>query len=288
MQEGVLPIPFPQQSKLMPIVLKTLGIFFTVFAIVCFFAAFVAGRSGSGYGILLSIIIGGLSGLLAAFSSAAYMRSRQHTAISADIKLTQDKRAPVLYLRPFSDEALDRKHEEKKLAFLPSLSTQEEQLVKILDNIGPTIAIGKPNEPLPELGAARLYVEESRWRDSVLELLGKACLVVIRAGDSKGLLWEEQQVIQRMRPEQVVFILPDDAQLYQSLRARLNPHLANKLPQFEEWEESDRSILRAILYFQPGWKPKMVDLAQVDAPFKKIARVCFQPIIDQLKKASER
>jgi hypothetical protein len=190
-----------------------------------------------------------------------------------------------LYLRSFQDESLDTSPTEGLFPFLPNNFTQEEALVRSLEKIGPTVAIGKPNEPLPELGAARMYVEEVRWKDAVADMMEKACLVVIRAGVSEGLLWEEEQALQRMRPQQVIFILSDDAQSYRKLRSRLNPHLAINLPVFEEWDEADRKSLRVVLYFQPGWRPKMVDMAQMDTSFVRAIDKALQPVIKQLNQS---
>ena len=74
-------------------------------------------------------------------------------------------------------------------------------MAEILAHVGPVVAIGKPGEPLPELGAARLYVADDQWQAKVIELMGKAALVVIRLGASPGLLWEiEQSLAQAAAP----------------------------------------------------------------------------------------
>ena len=69
--------------------------------------------------------------------------------------LDNDKRAPVLYLRSFSIDGSRR----QKVPLLETLSIQdhtyEVKLVSIFSRLGPVIAIGKPNEALPELGAFR-------------------------------------------------------------------------------------------------------------------------------------
>jgi hypothetical protein len=275
----------PRQSGSRAFILKALGIIFTFLTLAACFGAIIAGKSGESYALIISIVVGGLSGLLSYLASSAYIRGKKHLAPSVEEKLAQDTRPPVLYLRSFRDEALDAAHGEQRISFLPSLVTQEEELVEALEKIGPTVAIGQPNEPLPEVGAARMYVEAAQWKDAVVDMMGKACLVVIRAGESEGLLWEEEQVLQRMQPQQIVFILPDDAQSYRKLRSRLNPHLAIKLPAFEEWDEANRASLRAVLYFQPGWKPKMVDMAQMDVPFKRAVRIALKPVIDQLNQS---
>ena len=76
---------------------------------------------------------------------------------------------------------------------LIALPTPEQEMARILQRLGPVVAIGKPGEPLPELGAARLYVAHERWQERVGELMRAASLVVIRVGASAGVLWEIKQ-----------------------------------------------------------------------------------------------
>ena len=38
----------------------------------------------------------------------------------------------------------------------------EQELAVLMGRLGPVVAIGKPGERLPELGAARLYVADDR------------------------------------------------------------------------------------------------------------------------------
>ena len=50
---------------------------------------------------------------------------------------------------------------------LISVRTPEQELADILEHVGPVVAVGKPGEPLPELGAARLYVSHDEWQGKV-------------------------------------------------------------------------------------------------------------------------
>ena len=47
--------------------------------------------------------------------------------------------------------------------------TEEEQLAKVVAEIGSFIAIGRPGENLPTLGAIRLYTGDADWQESVLD-----------------------------------------------------------------------------------------------------------------------
>jgi hypothetical protein len=108
--------------------------------------------------------------------------------------------APVLYLRPFKDDALAGDSDE-------ALLKEEEEMIKAFEPIGPMIAIGNPKqaESLPETGAARAYVDE-RWKSAVLNYMDMARLVVLRAGISPSLDWEIKTAIKFHRSKLIVLI----------------------------------------------------------------------------------
>jgi hypothetical protein len=104
----------------------------------------------------------------------------------------RDSKADVLYLRSFRTDASTR------IKILASgLATEEEQLADVLRPFGDLIAIGRPGEPLPIPGAARMYATDSEWKSVVLDRMRSAPLVVIRAGTGPGLLWEVGQALRR-------------------------------------------------------------------------------------------
>ena len=65
--------------------------------------------------------------------------------------------------------------------------TYEVKLVSIFSRLGPVIAIGKPNEALPELGAFREYIPESKWREHIIRRMEISQLHIFILGDSSGL-----------------------------------------------------------------------------------------------------
>lgn len=68
------------------------------------------------------------------------------------------------------------------------------------------MAVGGPGEKLPELGAARLHIEERVWKTEVFALIGRAHLTVIRAGKSEGVLWEVSETVARVPRHKLVFL----------------------------------------------------------------------------------
>lgn len=137
----------------------------------------------------------------------------KHEARSADDVMRSDPRPPVVYLRSFAidDQVLVTtggagSRVAAMLTYTASVSPEQE-MAFILDRIGPVIAIGKPGERLPELGAARLYVGNDEWQQVVGSWIDSAALVVLRAGETEGLWWEVTQAIKRCPPRRVVIVM---------------------------------------------------------------------------------
>ena len=112
-----------------------------------------------------------LFGASASQEGAAYHRRMRRLRTPRARTLTSvDGRRTVLYLRSFAADEIGTG------GFLDApLTTDEEQIAAALAGIGPLVAIGRPSEPLPELGAARAYFESPVTRDRRrCEVLGGA------------------------------------------------------------------------------------------------------------------
>ena len=88
-----------------------------------------------------------------------------------------------------------------------TLTSPEQELAFILQRVGPVVAIGKPGERLPELGAARVYVSHESWQQTVLEMLERSSLVLARVGASPGVLWELDRVLSLAERSKVVILI---------------------------------------------------------------------------------
>ena len=113
----------------------------------------------------------------------------------------RDDKAPVLYLRSFKDD--------KAMGAVIGLRTTEEQLAYAVQDIGPLIAVGLPGEPLPQTGAARIYIPHDKWQADVAKLIAKAHLIVFHIGNTKteGLWWELQQAFSKVAPHRIVIYI---------------------------------------------------------------------------------
>ena len=152
---------------------------------------------------LISLVLGApimwWTKVLATFFLRIRRRARRYR-LSADRELAKDKRAPVLYLRPFSDD-------EQERAERLSRRTDEEILVSALKGIGPVITIGRPDEELPLLGAIRIYCADGDWQGKVNELISKSQMLAINAGTSPGILWELNAAVRSAGPSKILISL---------------------------------------------------------------------------------
>lgn len=73
-----------------------------------------------------------------------------------------------------------------------------------LRTVGKAVAIGRPSEALPHLGASRLYLGDTDWQQRVAARVRTASLGVVRTGIGDGLRWEVEHVMRAVRPEQLV------------------------------------------------------------------------------------
>lgn len=105
---------------------------------------------------------------------------------------------PILYLRSFG---LDIRF-ERSLSSL--LGTAEIKLANLLRQIGPLIAIGRPEEHLPPLGAARLYLTENLWRQKLADMVSVSQMIVWTTGVGEGLRWELTYLLKHVPPERLI------------------------------------------------------------------------------------
>jgi hypothetical protein len=115
-------------------------------------------------------------------------RRRVRAPDAADV-LREDRRPPVLLLRAFRADELEA--DAAKPSDLPI--TFEEFIVQPLERYGPVVAIGRPGDPMPPLGAYREYVAED-WQGRVRELMDAARMIAMVLDDTPGLQWELEQV----------------------------------------------------------------------------------------------
>lgn len=133
----------------------------------------------------------------------------QSVARTAEEELINPRsRRPILYLRSFQLD--DRIGKTSWLEFLLGtvpLANDEQQLTRELRKVGPVIAIGRPDEKLPPLGAARFYVSHDLWQKKVAEVAEESQLVLVATGTTEGLQWELSHLTTQVPAERLILWL---------------------------------------------------------------------------------
>ena len=200
-----------------------------------------------------------------------FLRARKFTVASAEEILTTDPRPPVIYMRSFKDDAAASMPVMSgppgwAILFPKELVTEEEIVAHILNDFGPMVTIGKPGEQLRELGAARMYVSDQEWQEKVAALMRSAKLVVLRLGQTEGLWWELEQSIGKLRPEQLLVFVPRvrEKAAREAIRRRAEALFPKPLPEFTRSDKlvAGVGLLRGILYFDPDWTARYIDLTR--------------------------
>ena len=131
-----------------------------------------------------------------------------------------DDRPPILFLRSFSDDQVQIPprsptrfaHFEQWLLDGSSRSISLDHLLLQEGTVhGPTVALGKPDEPVPPYGVSRGYFEHSDWQAAVTRLCEDAQAIVLVIDQSEGLAWEIDFVLSQGHVGKTLFLLrPDD------------------------------------------------------------------------------
>jgi hypothetical protein len=165
------------------------------------------------------------------------IRARRLLAGSANQKLKTDHRPPVLYLRAFV-------HDGKAPIGTVTPRTEESRITSELGRIGPVVAIGRPGESISHLGASRLYVSDSQWKEVAFELMAGARLILMRLAETDGVRWELGTLKTHVNPEKLVLWIQGD---WKKFRALTEESLGLELP-------SDLHG-RNFIAFDKNWNP---------------------------------
>lgn len=107
----------------------------------------------------------------------------------------------ILYLRPFDSTGqvtttVARGNSKKTVEL-------EAQLAVAAKQVAPFIGLG---ESLEHLGAGRIAVSDSAWRDSIQAMLPRAKLIVVIPVTNPGTLWEVERILERGLAAKTLFV----------------------------------------------------------------------------------
>jgi hypothetical protein len=199
-------------------------------------------------------LVGGIVALPVAYFVLKYSRPR--AVRGAAQALRADWREPVLYLRGFGDDPGAAVIDELPGALstgMLSIHSREELLIGALSAFGPVVAVGRPGEPLPHLGAARFYLPGDDWQSGVLRLMDLSQLIVLRLGDGGGVWWEVDQARATQPPGKLVLLIPGDRP---DLVERLDTHLPIPAKIDKAYPLPGRWT-SAVVVFGPDWTPRV-------------------------------
>lgn len=182
---------------------RTRGLLCLVLAIAILAAQFLLPEPGFLAGALLAIIV-------AAAVFIALFRAKQYLQVSADSLLGKDKRPPILFLRSFSDDpkvnaAAGITHEG--LAQLIDFSV-ETRLANHFMRFGPFIAVGSPQEAVPQVGAARVKLSDEEWQAAVTNWMEISSAIVMYAGTTHWVGWELARIVEGGWTDKLIVVFP--------------------------------------------------------------------------------
>ncbi len=238
-------------------------------------------------GLVLGAVLTVAAALIA---RVAMRRGRKLASVDPALALEDQDVRPVLLLRSFQDDETPyrpsvfrsklRRHPSFGAWLIGGYSSYEERLAHALRKLGPVIAIGDPRETLPALGADRLYVADTEWQSKVVELLGRAELIVLMVADTDGLAWEAQQVVSLVDPDRLLLAVPVNTKVsdqplgerYRRFREATTRVFPKPLPQDNDGAQ--------FVYFEPDWTPRLYFpalRAPTEADALRVLRKEFKP-----------
>ncbi len=161
--------------------------------------------------------------LLAAASLATGI-SKRTLATTQPIRFAQSAvHDDTLFLRSFNDDDMRLRGVDPNVGPLnvfQGLTVRFEELVAFLvSKESPLVAIGKPGELLPQLGAVRTYVSDDEWQSAVEATAKRVGSIVLVAGVTDGLEWELSHLRGWGLAQKATILLPpvDEAQAWNRL-----------------------------------------------------------------------
>lgn len=228
------------------------------FAIVALLGFGIATGANNGVGLPMRLLGGALAGVAGVIASSTWRYSKQVAAISADELRQRDKRPPVLYLRPFDDDAATAELRPGDLPMFHSFSAEDEHLRAALSRIGPVILINNPAGGKVLAGSGTTYRNED-WQEAVRREMKGARLVVLRTGTTAGLLWEFAEALKLVEPRRLMLLVPIGGE-YEAFREKTRALVRKPLPSVAAAKHPPKATILNLIYFLPDWSPLSVPL----------------------------
>lgn len=161
----------------------------------------------------------GMSGLAIVFWIGQLIR--RHVAKQSLAGARADQVAePIVYLRAFKEDGplLERE------GMLNPLSKEEQIVAALKAAKRRVVALGRPGERLPPIGADRFYVENSEWQQVISDWVSKSHAIIMMAADTEATSWELGEVFRAKAMQRFMILLLDtkEGSLTQVVRLTLD------------------------------------------------------------------
>ncbi|MFG2556934.1 hypothetical protein ACGFWF_44485 [Streptomyces sp. NPDC048581] len=236
-ESTVFGAPRRRQHRLLGWAMRLVGSFLTLFGAFFFIAGFSRMRTifsplGTTDPLWYRVLTVGAiaaAGAVSLLGGRRLRRRGRRHSVPVLRTMADAKRGPyVLYLRPFTSDAtgatmphaFSRFRQVGGSLVEAGTRTVEERLSRAFGTLARVIAVGQPDEALPLLGAARLYLPLNDWQPTVASLIDDARLVLLASGTSEGTLWELRRCLQRRAPQTLLIAIYTDASEYDAFREK--------------------------------------------------------------------
>jgi hypothetical protein len=205
------------------------------------------------------IVVSFIGTILIIIGGFLLYRSRQYKAKALTDKILNEGKPYVLYLRPFKLDSNTRRFIFSQFYF-GNTRTMEEQLLEVLKPFGDLLSIGKPEEALPQPGAAKIYASNN-WREVVVSKMNESKLVVILAGTGEGIIWELKEAFEILNPKKLLILVPTmSKKSYESFYQEAAKKFKVILPKTEEIKRFVGGVSPGFIRFSADWKSSFLPL----------------------------
>ena len=126
-----------------------------------------------------------------------------------------DPRPPIMFLRSFMDDLVELRPQR---GFFKQWYLDETSRIVSLDHlilkegteIGPTVALGNPDDPVPPYGVARGYFEHNTWKEAVARHCDQARGIVLVMDTTAGIEWEVSHLFDKNHMRKTLVLLKQD------------------------------------------------------------------------------
>lgn len=129
----------------------------------------------------------------------------------------------ILYLRSFDDDTGRVYAPLAQYGWYAPLLPQRARFEELVEGwtfgqAEQVVAIGRPGEPRPALGAQRTYWTDETWQEAVRHTAARCRAIILVAGTSEGLAWEIEQLARMGVLGKTLLLLPPDTEENSRLR----------------------------------------------------------------------